>query len=83
LILGFARKLTYLDGIELTLAIWSIDEGFGGPYGPGSTDIGAAVIYVLVFLALIAIDATSTRKYCLDKFIERRWKWWSRIADVS
>ena len=83
LILGFARKLTYFSGIVLTLAIWSIDEGFGGPYGPGSTDIGAAIIYVLVFLALIAIDATSPSKYCLDTAIERRWKWWSKLADVA
>ncbi len=32
--------------------IWSTAEGFGGPYTAGSTDIGAAIIYVLVFLAL-------------------------------
>ena len=68
----------------LTLAIWSIDEGFSGPYGPGSTDIGAAIIYVFVFLALIVIDASSTGpEWCLDTVIERRMKSWSKLTELG
>ncbi len=83
LILGFMRKVAYFVGIILSLLIWSIDEGFGGPYGPGSTDIGAAIIYVFVFLALVIIDASSApSKYSLDAIIERKVKGWSKLAEL-
>ncbi|MDQ2785844.1 MAG: hypothetical protein M3Y58_12665 [Chloroflexota bacterium] len=52
LIFGVFSNLAYLGGIFLSLAIWSTAEGFGGPYKPGTVDIGAAIIYVLVFVAL-------------------------------
>jgi thiosulfate dehydrogenase (quinone) large subunit len=52
LILGVFSNLTYLVGVLLSIVIWSTAEGFGGPYQAGSTDIGAAVIYVLVFAGL-------------------------------
>lgn len=53
LILGlFTRPVIYL-GIALSLVIWSTAETFGGPYRAGSTDIGTAIIYVLVFVALL------------------------------
>lgn len=52
LILGlFTRQIIYL-GILFAVAIWTTAESFGGPYKAGSTDIGAAIIYVLVFVAL-------------------------------
>jgi thiosulfate dehydrogenase [quinone] large subunit len=41
----------------MALVIWSTAEGFGGPYAAGSTDIGAAIIYVLVFVALFLTNA--------------------------
>ena len=40
LIFGFLRKLAYTIGILFSLLLWSVPEGFGGPYGPSSTDIG-------------------------------------------
>ena len=52
LILGVFSNLTAVVGILLSAVIWSTAEGFGGPYSAGSTDIGAAVIYVLVFVGL-------------------------------
>lgn len=52
LILGIFPKLTVSAGVAMGIIIWSTAEGFGGPYTAGSTDIGAAIIYVLVFLAL-------------------------------
>ena len=57
LIFGFIKKIAYSLGIVLSLLIWSIPEGFGGPYGPSSTDVGTAVIYAIVFIALILINA--------------------------
>lgn len=52
LILGVFSNLSYAVGIVLAVVIWTTAEGFGGPYEAGSTDIGAAVIYVLVFVGL-------------------------------
>ena len=53
LIFGIFPKLVSYGGIAFALIIWSTAEGFGGPYTAGSTDIGSAIIYILVFVALI------------------------------
>ena len=52
LILGVLSNLADLGGVLLALVIWSTAEGLGGPYKAGSTDVGASIIYVLVFVAL-------------------------------
>lgn len=57
LIFGFLSNLAYLGGAGLALIIWSTAEGFGGPYVAGSTDIGAAIIYVFVFALLFLARA--------------------------
>ncbi|AQS50236.1 hypothetical protein BMG03_20235 (plasmid) [Thioclava nitratireducens] len=57
LILGLFSNLAYLGGAALAFVIWSTAEGFGGPYVAGSTDIGAAVIYVFVFALLFLTRA--------------------------
>ena len=53
MILGVFTNLTAVVGGLLSLVIWPTAEGFGGPYTAGSTDIGAAIIYVLVFVGLV------------------------------
>ena len=57
LILGVFMNLTSALGVLLTVVIWSTAEGFGGPYQAGSTDIGAAIIYALVFAGLFLSSA--------------------------
>ncbi|HUX81163.1 MAG TPA: DoxX family protein [Candidatus Paceibacterota bacterium] len=52
LIFGLFTRLAIIGGIAMTLVIWSTAEGFGGPYMSGSTDIGAAIIYAILFIAL-------------------------------
>ncbi len=84
LVLGFGRKFTYLVGMIYSLVLWSVPEGFGGPYGPASTDIGTAIIYAFVFLALILINTEfGTSKYSLDSILEKRIKWWRKISEFS
>lgn len=84
LILGILRKLAYVGGLLLSLLIWAVPEGFGGPYGPGSTDIGTGIIYSFVFLTLIMINSSSgPSKYSLDFFIERKLPWWTRLAEFN
>ncbi len=83
LILGFARKLAYFGGIALSLIIWTVPEGFGGPYGPGSLVLGAAHVYAIAFLVLIALNATfGPDIYTLDAHISRKYASWRRIAEI-
>lgn len=71
LILGLFSNLSYVVGMLLTLGIWAIPEGFGGPYQPGqSTDIGTALPYALLFGVLLAISAG--RYYALDQWLTPR-----------
>ncbi|HKV89896.1 MAG TPA: DoxX family membrane protein [Thermoplasmata archaeon] len=84
LILGFLRKLAYAGGAVLSLFIWAVPEGFGGPYGPGSTDIGTGAMYALLFLALILINATyGPSRWSLDAWIERRIPRWRGLAELG
>src|SRR5215469_7956216 len=84
LVIGFLRKTVYLGGIILSLMIWSIVEGFGGPYGSGSssTDIGAAIMYAFIFVAIIIVERSSNySRYSLDALIERKLNAWKRLAE--
>lgn len=57
LIFGLLSNLTDIVGILLAVVIWATAEGFGGPYRAGSSDIGAAIIYVLVLVGLFLANA--------------------------
>ncbi len=84
LILGVARKLTYVAGIVFSLLVWTTAEGFGGPYTSGASDVGTAIIYALVFASLLGSNARSeVARYSVDALIERRVSWWYRIAEVG
>lgn len=78
LIFGVFSNLTNIGGILLSLAIWSTAEGFGGPYTAGSTDIGAAIIYVLVFAGLFLANAGLYLG--LDRYLALRLGRWSFLA---
>lgn len=82
LLTGFARKTLYIVGALFSLLVWSTAEGFGGPYTVGATNMGTALSYVLIFIALIAIDSRGGyNPYSLDFLIERRWPSWRRVAE--
>ncbi len=84
LILGFARKVTYLGAILFSLLIWSTAEGFGGPYTGHSTDVGTAIVYALVFGALLALDYEhGPSRLSVDRLLERRFSWWPMVAEVA
>jgi len=84
LILGLMRKLAYLGGMVLSLLIWAIPEGFGGPYGPGSTDIGTGIVYSFLFLSLIIINTISgPSKFSVDFLLQRRFRPWKRVAEFG
>ena len=84
LVFGLLRKLTYIVGFFMSLMIWAVPEGLGGPYGPGSTDIGTGIIYSFVFLALMIISASyGTSKYSVDGWIEKRIRWWHALSEFG
>jgi uncharacterized membrane protein YphA (DoxX/SURF4 family) len=82
LVFGFARKIAYLGGMLLSLFIWAVPEGFGGPYGPGSTDIGTGAVYAMLFAALIVINASyGPSTWSLDYWIEKHYPSWAKVAE--
>ena len=82
LILGVARRATYLLAAIFSLLIWSVAEGFGGPYTGSSTDIGTAIIYAVVFFALYGLDRLAAPAYLtVDSLIIKKFPWWSVIAN--
>lgn len=83
LLLGIARRLTYLLSIPFMFLIWGVGEAFGGPYVAGSTDINAGFIYVLVFIALYLCDIYQMPNWALDTFLNRRVKWWTNISGIG
>jgi uncharacterized membrane protein YphA (DoxX/SURF4 family)/ribosomal protein S18 acetylase RimI-like enzyme len=84
LVLGLMRKVAYAGGVVLSLLIWAVPEGFGGPYqtGAGGTDVGTGVIYAIAFLGLILINATyGPSRWSLDYYIEGRFPRWASLAE--
>jgi thiosulfate dehydrogenase (quinone) large subunit len=78
LIFGLFSNLTYVAGVLLSVVIWTTAESFGGPYTAGSTDIGAAIIYVLVFAGLFLSMAGLT--FGLDRRLTPRLGRWGVLA---
>ena len=78
LIFGVFSNLTNLGGILLAVVIWSSAEGFGGPYVPGSADIGSAIIYALVFAALFMSNAGLVMG--LDRWLTPKLGRWGILA---
>jgi len=51
-----------------------------GPYVPGtSTDVGAAIIYSLLFGTLLVVDAG---RFSVEAWLEKRWPAWQRVAEL-
>ncbi len=83
IILGLARKVTYIASAAYGLGIWAIAEGFGGPYVQGSTDIGTGIIYSVVSVGLLTLCYyAGASRVSVDHYLERRISWWWRIAEV-
>jgi nitrite reductase (NO-forming) len=83
LIVGFARKLTYVAGVVFSLLIWGVAESFGGPYTSGAADIGTAVIYAVVFCFLLIVNYyAGPARYSVDYYLEQRYSWWWKLAEM-
>ncbi|HEX7326850.1 MAG TPA: multicopper oxidase domain-containing protein [Rhodanobacteraceae bacterium] len=84
LLVGFGRRTLYVLGALFSLLVWSTAEGFGGPYTVGATNMGTAISYVLIFIALIGLDyRAGFVPYSLDYVLESRWPRWQLIAEWS
>jgi len=50
---------------------------------PGSTDIGAAIMYAFIFIAIMIVERSSNyNKYSPDLLIERKLNGWKHLAEV-
>jgi len=57
-IFGIFTNTAAFIGIVWSLIIWSVPEGFGGPYVPGqSTDIGTSFPYLLLCALLLLLSS--------------------------
>jgi nitrite reductase (NO-forming) len=82
LLLGVARRAGYAGGAVYAFFVWAVGEGFGGPYTSGSTDVGTAIPYVMVFVTLLAFSPPARReRLSVDKFLVRRLPWWRFVAE--
>lgn len=82
LLFGLARKWTFIVGGLFSLLIWSTAEGFGGPYATGVSNLGPALVYVLLFAALLIFERLVGRTpYSLDYYIEERRPGWAKVAE--
>lgn len=82
LLLGLWQRAGFLFGAVFGLVIWGVGEGFGGPYGSGSTDIGCAVMYSVVFAALLLAVPRGVRAAApsMDAGLVRRWPWMAPLT---
>lgn len=78
LIFGVLSNVATIGGLLLTLVIWTTAEGFGGPYAPGSTDVGTAIIYFFVFIALFLAQAGLSMGF--DRRLTPALGWWGWLA---
>jgi nitrite reductase (NO-forming) len=82
LLLGVARRAGYAVGVVYSLLVWSVGEGFGGPYASGSTDVGTGIVYALLFVTLLAFSPPARReRLSLDRILVSRWTAWRHLAE--
>jgi nitrite reductase (NO-forming) len=82
LLLGFARRITYFAGALFSLLIWSTAEGFGGPYTSGATNVGPALVYVLVFITAALFEhLLGPNPYSVDYYLERVYPRWASLVE--
>jgi hypothetical protein len=83
LLFGAARRIGYSLGALYSLLLWSVGEGFGGPYTSGATDIGTGIVYTMMFLTLAVFAPPARReRLSLDRILVPRWRWWRLIAEL-
>ena len=82
LLLGVARRAGYTAGALYMLLVWSVGEGFGGPYTAGVTDVGTGIPYLLLFATLLAFAPPARHeRLSLDRLLTARWPWWRLLAE--
>jgi nitrite reductase (NO-forming) len=84
LLIGFARKTTYIFGILFTLPLWTLMEGYENTNALGAINLGAAITYILVFLSLILIERLDgTTPYSVDYYIGHSWSGWRHVSESA
>jgi nitrite reductase (NO-forming) len=79
----FAYLVAVLETL-IAVALIAGFEGFGGPYTAGAADVGTALIYALVFAALLTFAYyQGPAPFSVDIWLEKRISWWHWVAEVG
>lgn len=82
LLTGLLRRPLYLLGVGFSLFLWSVPGGLGGPYGPGTVDLGPGIINALLFIALLHLESTTgSPRLALDGLVGRYRPSWRRWVE--
>ncbi len=57
LLTGLALRPLARLGMIYTFFLWTTVGGFGGPYIPGATDPGTAIVYTLTFFTILSVPS--------------------------
>ncbi len=57
LLTGFAVRPMARLGVIYSLFLWATVGGLGGPYTPGATDPGTAIVYALLFFTVLSVPS--------------------------
>lgn len=84
LVIGFARKTTYIVGMILTLPLWTLMQGYASANALGSITLGAAVTYILLFISLILVERREgTTPYSVDYYLGHAWPGWRHVSECA
>lgn len=84
LILGLVRRPILLAGAVFSFLISAVPESSGRVWQSGQTDIGASIIYGILFLALFVLDMRANAGgSSLHRTLNAQRPAWRRVADFA
>lgn len=84
LIIGFARKTTYIVGAIIALPLWTLMQGYSSAHTLGSINLGAALTYILIFISLILVERREgTTPYSVDYYLGHAWPGWRHVSECA
>jgi nitrite reductase (NO-forming) len=84
LLIGFARKSTYILGAISCLPLWTLMVGHASPRAFGTMNLSGAIAYFIFFISLMLMERlTGTTPYSVDYYLENRWPGWQRFSECA
>ncbi len=81
LLAGFARRTVYILAILACIPVWTLAEGYLPPHSLQSFGLSSVVIYILLFIVLMAADKLRIRQwFSMDNVLLAKWPGWHWLA---